>query len=395
MAIALTHLENPENRLLLFCSQSAHQNAIFGELVQSIENWEGFVGQLHTHRLTLLFLHHLKGHETLVPSPVLGELQTLGEKILHWNLALLADLQEVTRLLTGSGVRVLSYKGPSIAYGAYNSLALRRFSDLDFLVSPREYRRAIDVLQSANYRTVDYRSILTPYLARYKAKIAYEIPLKSADGMTDLDLHWAVAAPFESFPLNFEQLWERREAVGAIAGAATFCREDLLVSLCFHGLKHSWTELEWLACLLGLIENGPDLDWKRIELSVRSSGCERILWVGLHLANDLASANGGAISPALPANLHKRIEKDFWTQRMVAQIWKLIFADPSTRADSSFVVWLRETFQPLIFGSLARSQRYSQKRFFVGSLRSTFIGLERSKLVLSLVKPLISRIPNQ
>lgn len=385
-------LLRPENRVLLLCARGPQTQSDFGLALGEVLDWDYLVSKLHPHRLTMLFLHHLRGHEARVPPEVLRELQLLGEQILHWNLFLLAELQGVTNLLCEEGVRVLSYKGPAIAYSAYNSLALRRFGDLDFLISPRDLSRVSVLLQSAGFHIALPQTALTPLLQRQKRRIAYELPFVSKNGFVVLDVHWRVTAPFESFPLDFEELWKRRAPVKAIAGIEAPCREDLIVALCFHGLKHIWQELEWISCLLGLLQRAREepLDWRHIEGAVKSCGCERVLLLGLRLAQDLSDMPGEERDNLFPAHLQRAVNQNP-VRMMARRVWKLLLEPGNDKPGSSVAAFLRNSFWQLSFGLGCRRPGRARRKFLLGLTRSTFVSLEESKIALALAKPFLKR----
>jgi len=64
---------------------------------------------------------------------------------------------------------------------------------------------------------------------------------------------------------------------------------DLLVLLCAHGGKHSWSRLQWIADIAALVRTRSDLDWARVEALAFRTGTRRQLSVGLILARQLMS----------------------------------------------------------------------------------------------------------
>ncbi|BCM93317.1 hypothetical protein IAD21_05208 [Abditibacteriota bacterium] len=389
-------LRKPENRALLLCARGREKDDNFASVLGEVSDWEYLVSELHLNRLTLLFLHHIQGHEALVPDKILQDLQITGEKILHWNLFLMAELQGVVQLLTSAGIRVLSYKGPAIAFSAYDTLALRRFVDLDLLISPKDRVKTISTLQAAGYRKFARNSPLTPYIQHQKRKIAYEIPMASQDGFVNLDIHWSVVAPFESFPLGFEHLWAHRVPVGAIPSVYAPRREDLVLSLCFHGLKHHWQELEWISCLLGLLHNKHEepLDWHRIEFLLRSAGCQRVLYLGLQLADDLATLNGefsSTLDKVLPLQLRQHIKNDPTVKRMTYRTWAFLLQGKGHCSNSALLNSFRENIVHPSLGIRARTGWRSKWKYLCGSLSTFIVSFEHSRTLLLFLAPLLSK----
>lgn len=388
MSIPSALLARPENRILHLCARGKAKSDSFVVALEEVQDWKYLTSQLQFHRLLLLFLHHVRGHENLVPAHVLEELQRQSDEALHLILILLAELQRVTHLLTEQGVRILSYKGPSLAYSAYDTVSLRRFADLDLLVSPKERSQIISLLKKADFQALVAKTALTPYLHRLKLLTNYEILLESHDRETYLDLHWFIVAPFESFPFNFEQMWKRRVLAGSLSNVYTLCREDLIVALCFHGLKHSWEEMEWIGCLLNLIQKGGgSLDWHFIQTAVTSSSCQRVLQLGLHLARDLAD---GSLEESVPAEIWRKIEVDTQVERMAQRVWHHILTrDALQEKDSNRFQFIKDYFLRFSLGLCARQGLRTRWVFFVGMLRTGLLSLERSKIALKIVEPFL------
>jgi hypothetical protein len=83
----------------------------------------------------------------------------------------------------------------------------------------------------------------------------------------------------------------------------TFSAEDGLPILCIHGSKDFWERLSWIADISELIQAYPELDWDAALRRARSLHAERMLHVGLALANRVLSA-------PLPEAIAKRVRAD-------------------------------------------------------------------------------------
>jgi hypothetical protein len=63
--------------------------------------------------------------------------------------------------------------------------------------------------------------------------------------------------------------------------------EDELVLICVHGAKHLWERLMWIADVAALVSRQMNLDWNLAASSAKEVGAERMLRVGLQLAETL------------------------------------------------------------------------------------------------------------
>ncbi len=381
-------LQRPNTQVLLLCACGPEKHEGFASVLSEVLDWETLMAELGRHRLTLLFAHHASGHEPLVPSAIRARLEDRCEALLHSNLVLLTELQRVMVFLGERNIRVLAYKGPSLSIGVYNSLALRSFGDLDLLISPRDRPKLVAALKTCGYRQV--LTELAPFAEQFKERYSYEMQLMSQDGCTALDVHWNVAPQYESFPLGFEQMWQHRVALRSVG--STLCREDLLLALAFHGLKHGWELLEWIGCLLTLLLSGRDepFDWERIETLFRAHDCGRILGLALRLAMDLSQAAGqpSPLREVIPSSLWSEVEADKGIAKLSAQIWNSVLgtAPPPSSAPASIL-------KELTLGLRGRRRLVARSKFLFGSIGSLLVELERSKIALKLASPLLRLLP--
>jgi hypothetical protein len=195
---------------------------------------------------------------------------------------------------------MLAFKGPTLATLAYGDLALREFSDLDILIDAADFQRASPLLISMGYR-IGYD--LTPDQHQYHVARHGEA-LYSSDKI-DVDLHIRLLGERFRLELTFGELWERRQPVTVAGGTAgcTISNEDLCVYLAVHGAKHCWQRLSWIRDMSYLLQPGVILDWPAALSRARSLGCERIVLLGLALAQQV-------LASALPEAVAERCRED-------------------------------------------------------------------------------------
>ncbi len=116
----------------------------------------------------------------------------------------------------------------------------------------------------------------------------YVLAFSRGDRIYHLELHWAIAPHFFSFPFETERLWSRRRRL-KVAETEMFVpsRENLLLLLSAHGAKDSWARLEWICAVAELIRAEEALDWTTLMREARATGAERMLLLALSLAHEL------------------------------------------------------------------------------------------------------------
>ena len=317
-------LTNPEIKLLLCCARTQIDNTTAEEiktLLQHNINWEYLVETAVRHGVIPLLYTTLNNTcPEAVPQDILKHLQTYFDVNSLHNLFLTQELVKLLDLLKQHNIPVIPYKGPALAVSAYGNLSLRQFCDLDILVQERDFLKAIDLLTSSGYQPKAKQSILNDKEHIVQIKDSNEYSLISKNGNVSLDIHQEIIPKeLKLFPLVFDDLWERLEPV-SLTGTTVlnFHREDLLLILCVHGSKHMWERLGWICDIAELLRNSQEIDWEQLIGKARKLGCERMLLLGLFMANTILGAS-------LPPIVHQRIIADPETQSLGKQMYLRLF----------------------------------------------------------------------
>jgi hypothetical protein len=152
-------------------------------------------------------------------------------------------------------------------------------------VEPGAVARASDVLSKAGYRDGDH---LTPEQLQCCELYANSLNFIHHSSGIAVDLHWA------AWPDWFSS---RQSAVFFRAGTErlSVCGRDVLAKsaevtllmLCCHGAKHAWPALSFVCDVHELVCSTPALDWQGLLNQGRQLRAERLLLLGLSLAQRL------------------------------------------------------------------------------------------------------------
>jgi hypothetical protein len=326
----------PEYRLLLRMAQGP--DLVLAEKLEDGLDWPLLVRTALAHAVGPLVEWHVRGQgPENVPAGVREELSgRFRDNALH-SLILGGELVRLARLFEEDGVRVLPFKGPTLAARAYGNLALREFVDLDLLLAPSEIARARTLLASAGYRC---KLPLAPAQEdAYLATIG-QTPFVRDGPRILVELHARLLPRDFYFPLTLEHLWPRRRPV-VLAGQEVFTLgdEDLLVVLCAHGGKHGWASLGWIADVAALVRACPTLDWEKVLITARALRSERIFSLGILLAYELLEA-------PVPPEVVERARTSPAVQTLLRQVCQQLFRPADGRPqgfhEARFQVGLRE-----------------------------------------------------
>jgi hypothetical protein len=279
-----------ETALLFHCASwflNPGPEADIGETLSWEIDWQKFLSLVTRHRAVFPVFRCLSrlsfGH---VPAAVLERLRGIQLRTLTFNLQAARELIEVGRALEEVGRPVIAYKGPLLAAEAYGDLAGRQFTDLDILVHPEDMGPVRDCLAGLGYGLaggfVDFSSGLIVRFLR-------DVVFFNSRGRLPLEVQWRLAQGYHPVFPKMDELWSRsRRATLEGAKLRTFCPEDTLLILCLHGLYHAWEHLQMVTDTAAVIQNMKP-DWERTLDLARENRAERILFLGLLLANRMLS----------------------------------------------------------------------------------------------------------
>jgi hypothetical protein len=246
-------------------------------------DWDEVLARARQHAVTPILYRSLASLPgEVVPEAISEEMRRRAEDITLRNLELTAELLRILDRLEAAGIQALPYKGPALAAAAYGDTALREFVDLDILVAPSDVERACVCLQDDGYRPLH---TWTPKQERHELRFGHARSLTR--GGILVEMHWAIAEGTYALPRDTAPLFHRatRTSLGGRKVSA-FAAEDLLVLLCVHGSMHFWSRLAWV-CDVAQVLTSVELDPATVRQRAASSGSERMLLLGIEMANGL------------------------------------------------------------------------------------------------------------
>jgi hypothetical protein len=270
----------------------------------------------------------------VVPEAILSQLRDHFYVNTYRTVFLTAELGKLLDRFEREKIPALPFKGPVLATALYDPPSLREFGDLDILVHRRDVLRVSELLASQGYRPVVplSRAQETALLDTFFERVF----IRDDQGVL-VDLHWALTPKYFSFSLDLECLQERLKLVSlGDRQVPALAPEDLLLVLCFHGAKHGWERLGWLCDVARVISAHPQMDWEWIIERASTLGGQRMLWLGLSLAQNLLGA-------VLPGEVYQRIETDPVVGSLAAQVRQRVLGDRdrSPGAVESYLFYLR------------------------------------------------------
>jgi hypothetical protein len=240
-----------------------------------------------------------------------GVWQKFQDSLRTQHLFTLSMTAELFRILEGfekAGIETLLVKGPLISLLAYGDPAVRSYVDLDLLV------RDATVLPASRILTRLGFDADVPEAAILAGKIPGEYLFKRAGAQQIVELHTEKTFRYYPRPMRIEDLLARRRRV-PLEGreVPALCLEDELVLNCIHGAKHFWERLMWPADIAAIVTRHPEIAWERVRQAAGVVGADRMVNVGLLLAESL-------LGVPVPAEMAATTKADRAARDLVRQV---------------------------------------------------------------------------
>ena len=238
-------------------------------------SWERLNTLASQHRITPFLYRALRDVSTC-PDSFLSTLQQECQAIATDTMLKLHEYKRVTTLLTGHGIRHITFKGIYLAEHSYPESSLRPIGDMDIMVEANDLYKTIRILAPDGY---ELSAKYQPYLqqaAQVMVDELYEISLFRpfyATSRFDIDLHWRV--DFLLREIGSFQL-------GDIYSPATHSVENQVILLVVHhGVNNAWGRISYINDLYFLLRS-TTIDWPWLLEKLKLHKLDITFFAGLH-----------------------------------------------------------------------------------------------------------------
>jgi putative nucleotidyltransferase-like protein len=243
----------------------------------------------------------------VIPPEAQQTLKSFFREQTIFDLRMLAEMYRILDRFAAQGIAVMATKGPVLAQRCYGFSFARQYTDLDFVLRNADVLRATETLIS-----LGYDSKVPPSAIRAK-KPAGEYAFTQLASKLLVELHTEKTFRYYPNPLSVDRLLSRKASVRlGEQDVPALSIEDELLLISIHGAKHFWERLLWIADVAALITHNP-IDWDRATAIAREVDAERMLYLSLLLAKNIAGA-------ALPAAVQADAESDLGARHLANQI---------------------------------------------------------------------------
>lgn len=312
-------------KFLIHCLRAflAAEGTPSGTPLEEKVDWNALVQLAAFHRVAPLLDRALRnGCPQAAPASVLADLAAYVRSASIRSLLLTGELVRLLKRLEAQGIPAIPFKGPVLASLLYGDPALRHFDDLDVLVCRENYASAEQLLLSLGYQPEFQLLTSRQEKAYLQNRFHAHFALARGDSRIDVELHWDIMPEYFPFHSDLKGTWKRCGLLSfGGANVTTLSPEDLLLFLCVHGSRHLWLRLQWLCDIAQLVRRHATMNWDRVVEQAKIAGGQRMLFLGIFLANDILGA-------PLPREIEQEVRRDSHTVKLANQVRWRLFEEP-------------------------------------------------------------------
>jgi hypothetical protein len=297
---SIENLTLEQQALLSLLHADPISSSAFFKKIDQVVQWENLISLATKHGLLPILIHQVdRSTASTIPQSVRTHFQDVFKVQITRSQRLIKWLIELQQLFNQHEIELITLKGPVLTQRLYGELFLRPLSDLDVLIHPKDFPRCYQLLCQEGYQPAFQ---MDAQQQRWITRGDREFTFQYQKNI--LEIHWFIDEPWFFFPLNDQYFWDRLEWVSlSDQKVRALSVENMFLQLCFHGIRHRWERLLWVADLVQFFQQFPDLDWMSFWKWGEKNHFQRIIAMGMILAQELGKVN-------LPGNLGQEIQAD-------------------------------------------------------------------------------------
>jgi hypothetical protein len=282
--------ETTQAELLLTCLRLEESERKLAHLQGlTTADWVTVLEQARLHGVSPLLywqIRNIADHLSL-PESGLSSLRSSFLNSAARSLLLYRELAAIVSALQPQGIPVILLKGLHLAKLVYPEPALRHMADIDLLLRLDDLPKAVQTLQEMGY------SAGREFKVGREVTRHQHIPPLYQPGKAPVELHWTIAAPSSPLKVDLDGLWARAQpAEIGVCSTLVLATEDLLLHLSLHLLQDEFIgglrRLYDIATLASRL--GSQIDWTSAGQRAAAWGCQKSLFLVLHMACQLLGA---------------------------------------------------------------------------------------------------------
>jgi hypothetical protein len=243
-------------------------------------NWNQVSNLAAWHQVRPLLFEALRQYKPEnLPNGFFQKLQDFCRQLAIENLSRVRQTQDLVSKLEEANIKTVLHKGVHYA-SFYKSVAHREFGDIDLLISPKDIKKATNLMQDWHYSLdLDYDEDANVVDLDYHS--AFIAPKNT--GLSAVEIHWK---PNIKTQLNTEDIILNLEKVNIYNFNLPIPNDQSTFQLMVthHGIKEHWHKLKYLSDLSSLLPNtSQEINW----VMAQKANLSESLKEGIELVNTI------------------------------------------------------------------------------------------------------------
>ena len=336
-------------------------------------NWAGLYDSAKAHNVRPQ-LAQLMNRITpeLVPEEFRETVNDFYRQNLSLQLRNVSEFFRVKEILDNEGIAAVPFKGFSLAYTFYESLADREGTDVDLFIDFTDFDRVLDLLINNGYRpeTSDSPS----FIKRIKKESA-EFNFRRFEGnekVFHVEFHWKLGSSAHGMNISFADL-EEQVARGSLLDKDIDLFSPsaaLLLAVMHHGGKDPFIWLKHVSDIGYIMKKNDAIEWNWVVRMARRYDVEKLLYMALRVASVMTGVH---VSEELKAAVESPAVIKLGDGRM-----RMMAVDPQQWNDK------RYKFRNLLFHLRSRTGMKVRTAMLWQSCRSSMVSALAPKKLLSI-----------
>ncbi|RAJ76675.1 putative nucleotidyltransferase-like protein [Chitinophaga dinghuensis] len=212
-------------------------------------------------------------------------------------IALLGDYQAglITQLMTAFeklDIRVIPYKGYTLAKRYYKAPHLRESSDVDLLVNKSDLPLLRKYLYENGYEPkINISEHQIKFILRYFRELSYKSPKNKIGVTCSVELQWKLLDYYYGPCWEYDQFVQNLQSFSAADGTVHVGLTPTYDFLCVashHLIREPLMKYKYLIDLACIVKSSPgQLDWNEVNLQFEKYKFSALLWSGMNALEDI------------------------------------------------------------------------------------------------------------
>ena len=279
-----------EREVLLLAAHAGDNPAVRARLEQLFSegiNWSVLVRSAIQHRLVpLLKACLLPIGMPWVPRDITQALGVWSDRNQDHNQVIEQVVAEISSALQKQGIEAVFLQGPALARLVYGNLHLQEAVNPAMLLRAHDLDRFHTLLTTHGYQSQQANTV--PGASLPGTNNAFHRAYVRTEDDSVIETYTAVVPASYGITLDVDALLERavNYNIGGVQVMA-LALEDLVLVLCVTGGTREWPVVGELCDVAWLLRSHPEIDLRQVRARARTQGVERLLLLGLGLAQQV------------------------------------------------------------------------------------------------------------